>query len=58
MAMWAFFQTVGKVPVHFMPEIADARLTGLPRGVDAIGFVSAARYLSEMGWFSCPGGDA
>lgn len=58
MAMWALFQAVGSLPIHFMPEIADTRLTGLPKGVDVVGFVSTARYLSEMGWHSCPGGDA
>lgn len=58
MAMWGLFQSVGGVPVRFMPEISDPELTGLPRHFDATKFVGAARYLSTLDWRSCPGGDA
>ena len=58
LTMWNLFQTMGPVPVHFMPELSNRQLTGFPEGVDGAGFVSAARYLSELGWSSCPGGSA
>lgn len=58
MAMWSLFQSMGAVPVHFMPEIGDPSLTGLPRNFDAAGFVGTARYLSTLEWRSCAGGEA
>lgn len=58
LTMWNLFQSMGPVPVHFMPEISDRRLTGFPEGVDGAGFVNAARHLSLLGWHSCPGGSA
>lgn len=56
LSLWSFFQSVGPVPVKFMPELADSRLTGLPQHVDAASFVSSARLMGSLGWHSCPGG--
>ena len=58
LTMWNLFQSMGPVPLHFMPEISNRKLTGFPEGVDPTGFVNTARYLSELGWSSCPGGSA
>lgn len=58
LTMWNLFQSMGPVPLHFMPEIKNRKLTGFPEGVDGAEFVSAARYLSELGWSSCSGGEA
>lgn len=58
MAMWGLFQSMGGVPVRFMPEISDPELTGLPQSFDTASFVATARYLSTLDWRSCPGGEA
>lgn len=58
MAMWSFFQSMGPVPVHFMPELDNPSLTGLPAGVSGAEFVTGARLLGMLGWHSCPGGEA
>jgi hypothetical protein len=58
LTMWQLFQSMGPVPVRFMPEISDPGLTGFPAGVDGAAFVSAAQLMSELGWYSCTGGTA
>lgn len=56
LSLWSFFESVGPVPVKFMPELAVSSLTGLPQHVDAGEFVSTARLMSHLGWYSCYGG--
>jgi hypothetical protein len=58
MAMWSFFESMGPVPVHFMPEINDPGLTGLPADMSCTEFVTSARLLGLLGWHSCKGGEA
>lgn len=58
MRLWGLFQLLGRVPVHYLPEVHDPSLTGLPAGLDVVSLVTAAQVLGGAGWHSCPGGEA